>query len=237
MAVTVEITERDIEHGHIAKCRSCPTALAANRATARFCDTGGFHLIAYDNSEYIENENLLVGLLPEAARVWIVRFDGQRDGLVNPSARPVELPHRAVPGGRLHQADGLRFGARPARRRRRGLHGHRADHRGPPRTHRGEKRQQSLPPLQMASRSPARDRPHRRRGLPAGGAGRSRLRVASPRKSQAAAQEAPDRRLIQSGRGAHSFVTGRLASTSWRDEEDTPHSIVEIEARRLQTLE
>ena len=33
------------------------------------------------------------------------------------------------------------------------------------------------------------------------------------------------------------FVTGRLASTSWRDDEDTPHSIVEIEARRLQTLE
>ena len=32
------------------------------------------------------------------------------------------------------------------------------------------------------------------------------------------------------------FVTGRLASHSWRDEEDQPHSIVEIEARQVQPL-
>ncbi len=33
------------------------------------------------------------------------------------------------------------------------------------------------------------------------------------------------------------FVTGRLASHSWRDDDDNPHSIVEIEARRLQPLD
>ena len=32
------------------------------------------------------------------------------------------------------------------------------------------------------------------------------------------------------------FVTGRLASHSWRDDEDQPHSIVEIEARQVQLL-
>ena len=68
LAVTVEIGDDDIEHGHIAKCRSCPAALAANRATGRFCDTGSIHLIAYDNPQYLENENLLVGLLPDAAK-------------------------------------------------------------------------------------------------------------------------------------------------------------------------
>ncbi len=33
------------------------------------------------------------------------------------------------------------------------------------------------------------------------------------------------------------FVTGRLRSDSWRDDDDNPHSIVEIEARALQVLE
>ena len=65
LAVTVEIVADDIEQGHIAKCRSCPAARATNRATGRFCDTGGFHLIAYDNPQYLENDNLWVGLLPE----------------------------------------------------------------------------------------------------------------------------------------------------------------------------
>ena len=32
------------------------------------------------------------------------------------------------------------------------------------------------------------------------------------------------------------FVTGRLVAHSWRDDNDTPHSIVEIEARQVQTL-
>ena len=41
LAVTVEIGADDIEQGHMAKCRSCPTARAANRATGRFCDAGG----------------------------------------------------------------------------------------------------------------------------------------------------------------------------------------------------
>ena len=33
------------------------------------------------------------------------------------------------------------------------------------------------------------------------------------------------------------FVTGRLASHSWRDADDHPHSIVKIEARAFQHLE
>ena len=33
------------------------------------------------------------------------------------------------------------------------------------------------------------------------------------------------------------FVTGRLVAHSWRDEADRPHSIVEIEARQVQTLD
>ena len=32
------------------------------------------------------------------------------------------------------------------------------------------------------------------------------------------------------------FVTGRLVAHSWRDEADHPHSIVEIEARQVQSL-
>ena len=32
------------------------------------------------------------------------------------------------------------------------------------------------------------------------------------------------------------FVTGRLRSSSWRDDDDNPHSIVEIEVRNLQVL-
>ena len=92
LTVTVRIAAGDIEHGHIAKCRSCPAALAANRATGLFCDVGGLHLVAYDNDQFIENGNLLVGLLPEAARVWITRFDSQRNGIVNDPPGPVRFP-------------------------------------------------------------------------------------------------------------------------------------------------
>ena len=38
-------------------------------------------------------------------------------------------------------------------------------------------------------------------------------------------------------KGTPVFLTGRLASHSWRDEDDHPHSIVEIEARAIQYLE
>ena len=38
-------------------------------------------------------------------------------------------------------------------------------------------------------------------------------------------------------KGSPVFVTGRLASHSWRDDDDHPHSIVEIEARAIQHLE
>ncbi len=38
-------------------------------------------------------------------------------------------------------------------------------------------------------------------------------------------------------KGSPVFLTGRLASHSWRDEDDHPHSIVEIEARAFQHLE
>ena len=92
LEVTVEIRDADIKHGHIAKCRSCPAVLAANRATALYCDTGGVHLIAYDNGQFIENSNLLAGLLPEAARVWIARFDEQRNGLVSHVPAPLSFP-------------------------------------------------------------------------------------------------------------------------------------------------
>ena len=111
LAVTVEIGADDIEQGHMAKCRSCPTALAANRATGRFCDAGGFHLIAYDNAQYMENENLLVGLLPEAAKLWIARFDAQRDALVADPPGPMRFPlelYRIVDFARLDLPDDVR---------------------------------------------------------------------------------------------------------------------------------
>ncbi len=92
LSVTVEIRDGDIKHGQIAKCRSCPAALAANRATGCFCDTGGVHLIAYDNGQFIENSNLLAGLLPAEARVWIARFDEQRNGLVYHDPAPLDFP-------------------------------------------------------------------------------------------------------------------------------------------------
>lgn len=38
-------------------------------------------------------------------------------------------------------------------------------------------------------------------------------------------------------KGAPVFVTGRLRSSTWRDEEDNPHSRVEIQVRHLQILE
>ena len=38
-------------------------------------------------------------------------------------------------------------------------------------------------------------------------------------------------------KGSPVFLTGRLASHSWRDDDDNPHSIVEIEARAIQHLE
>lgn len=38
-------------------------------------------------------------------------------------------------------------------------------------------------------------------------------------------------------KGVPVFVTGRLRSSSWRDEEDSPHSRVEIQVRHLQVLE
>ena len=92
LSVTVQIAEGDIEHGHIAQCRSCPAALAANRATGLFCDVGGLHLVAYDNRQYLDNGNLLVRLLPEEAGVWITRFDSQRNGIVNAPPRPFSFP-------------------------------------------------------------------------------------------------------------------------------------------------
>ena len=92
LEVIVEIRDGDIKHGQIAKCRSCPAALATNRATGLFCDTGGVHLVAYDNGQFIENSNLLVGLLPEEARVWIARFDEQRNGLVCHDPAPLSFP-------------------------------------------------------------------------------------------------------------------------------------------------
>lgn len=38
-------------------------------------------------------------------------------------------------------------------------------------------------------------------------------------------------------KGTPVFLTGRLRSHSWRDEEENPHSIVEIQVRNLQILE
>ncbi|MEW6749522.1 MAG: single-stranded DNA-binding protein [Candidatus Latescibacterota bacterium] len=38
-------------------------------------------------------------------------------------------------------------------------------------------------------------------------------------------------------KGTPVFVTGRLRSSTWRDEEDNPHSRVEIQVRNLQLLE
>ena len=37
-------------------------------------------------------------------------------------------------------------------------------------------------------------------------------------------------------KGTAVFVTGRLRSDSWRDDDDHPHSMVEIEVRNLQVL-
>lgn len=38
-------------------------------------------------------------------------------------------------------------------------------------------------------------------------------------------------------KGTPVFVTGRLRSHSWKDEDQTPHSLVEIQVRNLQLLE
>ena len=38
-------------------------------------------------------------------------------------------------------------------------------------------------------------------------------------------------------KGTPVFVTGRLRSYSWRDEDQNPHSLVEVQARSLQVLE
>ena len=38
-------------------------------------------------------------------------------------------------------------------------------------------------------------------------------------------------------KGVPFFLTGRLRSSNWRDEEDNPHSRVEIQVRHLQILE
>jgi single-strand DNA-binding protein len=38
-------------------------------------------------------------------------------------------------------------------------------------------------------------------------------------------------------KGAPVFVTGRLRSYSWKDEEQNPHSLVEVQVRSLQLLE
>jgi len=38
-------------------------------------------------------------------------------------------------------------------------------------------------------------------------------------------------------KGVPVFVSGRLRSSNWRDEEDNPHSRVEIQVRHLQILE
>ena len=97
LSVTVRIEGGDIEQGHIAKSRSCPAALAANRATGLFCDVAGVHLIAYDNGQFIENTRMLAGLLPEEATVWITRFDSQRNGDCQRPAQPVPLPSGALP--------------------------------------------------------------------------------------------------------------------------------------------
>ena len=38
-------------------------------------------------------------------------------------------------------------------------------------------------------------------------------------------------------KGTPVFVTGRLRSYSWRDEDQNPHSLVEVQARSVQVLE
>ena len=38
-------------------------------------------------------------------------------------------------------------------------------------------------------------------------------------------------------KGTPVLVTGRLRSHSWRDEEENPHTLIEIQARQLQVLE
>ncbi len=38
-------------------------------------------------------------------------------------------------------------------------------------------------------------------------------------------------------KGTAVFLSGRLKSTSWRDEEENPHSLVEIQVRNLQVLD
>lgn len=38
-------------------------------------------------------------------------------------------------------------------------------------------------------------------------------------------------------KGTPVFVSGRLRSASWRDDDETPHYLVEIQARNLQVLE
>ena len=201
LAVTVEIVDDDIEHGHIAKCRSCPAALAANRATGRFCDTGGFHLVAYDNPQYLENQNLLVGLLPEAAKLWIARFDAQRDAMVADPPGPMSFPHGTVPDRRLRAAAAARRRARHARETRpkpawpspssgRSYPNPATLSSSPGATaiSRGHWASSTAPPP-LSTKSTGRSRPSR-----------GRIRDTPPRRSEAPAGQVPDGRL-NSNRG------------------------------------
>ena len=38
-------------------------------------------------------------------------------------------------------------------------------------------------------------------------------------------------------KGTPVFLSGRLSSSSWRDEDENPHTIVEVQVRNLQVLE
>ena len=50
-------------------------------------------------------------------------------------------------------------------------------------------------------------------------------------------QRAAERFAERLRKGSPVFVTGRLRSSTWRDEEDHPHSRVDIQVRHLQLLE
>ena len=50
-------------------------------------------------------------------------------------------------------------------------------------------------------------------------------------------QRAAERFAERLHKGSPVFVTGRLRSSTWRDEEDNPHSRVDIQVRHLQLLE
>ena len=67
MRLTVEVTQQDIERGSLIECRSCPVALALQRATGREVEVAGPWFIFANSRRHFN--------LPESVRDFVAQFD------------------------------------------------------------------------------------------------------------------------------------------------------------------